>query len=262
MGSPVRAAGFVLYRWSQSAQAEYLLLRCSYGTKHWTPPKGHVDPGETDYQAALRETQEEAGLSECDMEIVPNFKSQIHYQVKHYPTGELKDKTVTYWLARIRDGVEVKLSEEHLDLCWLPLTAACERSGFDTMTQVLHESRRAWASGNSFLSTPLGVNVTVLTPLIPRTLEEPVEGVGREVPAVVVEVEGEEVVVVVAAVGDCEALLGLDSVAGALLRAAASATARIFTNPLPADVILMPGGSFISGLGDSFLMPLVWSIND
>ena len=39
----VRAAGFVLFR--RNPSVEYLLMQTSYGQHHWTPPKGHVDPG-------------------------------------------------------------------------------------------------------------------------------------------------------------------------------------------------------------------------
>lgn len=75
-----RAAGFLIYRHINSS-IEYLLLKASYGSYHWTPPKGstmisdkfipqihikfsipgHVDPGEDDFTTALRETREEAG---------------------------------------------------------------------------------------------------------------------------------------------------------------------------------------------------------
>lgn len=35
-----RAAGFLIFRrWNE--QIEYLLLKASYGKKHWTPPKGN-----------------------------------------------------------------------------------------------------------------------------------------------------------------------------------------------------------------------------
>lgn len=34
-----RAAGFLIFR-RLNEQIEYLLLRASYGSKHWTPPKG------------------------------------------------------------------------------------------------------------------------------------------------------------------------------------------------------------------------------
>lgn len=34
---------------------------------------GHVDPGESDWVTALRETKEEAGLSESDLEVSQNY---------------------------------------------------------------------------------------------------------------------------------------------------------------------------------------------
>jgi len=33
------AAGFIIFR-KVARGVEYLMLRASYGTKHWTPPKG------------------------------------------------------------------------------------------------------------------------------------------------------------------------------------------------------------------------------
>lgn len=55
------AAGFVLFRRFQ-CEVQYLLLRASYGSKHWSPPKGYVDAGEDEYTTALRELEEETGL--------------------------------------------------------------------------------------------------------------------------------------------------------------------------------------------------------
>lgn len=34
-----RAAGFLIFR-EFNNKIEYLLLKASYGSKHWTPPKG------------------------------------------------------------------------------------------------------------------------------------------------------------------------------------------------------------------------------
>jgi bis(5'-nucleosidyl)-tetraphosphatase len=36
-----RAAGFLIYR-INSSNIEYLLMKASYGIKHWTPPKGKI----------------------------------------------------------------------------------------------------------------------------------------------------------------------------------------------------------------------------
>ena len=118
--SVVRAAGLIVYR-RMLETFQYLMMQTSYGEHHWTPPKGHVDPGETDMEAALRETQEEAGLTSSDLNIASDFKKELNYEVKGKP------KIVTYWLAELKDpSTPVKLSNEHQDFKWLNLQQACD----------------------------------------------------------------------------------------------------------------------------------------
>lgn len=113
-GRQLRAAGLVIFRYLQSkGYPEYLLLQASYGSHHWTPPKGHVHPGESDYQTALRETEEEAGYKEQDLNLT-SIKKTLYYNVRGVP------KTVVYWLAELRDyNNPVRLSREHQDYKWL-----------------------------------------------------------------------------------------------------------------------------------------------
>ena len=137
---PVRAAGFIIYRKTQEIQ--FLLLQCSQA-KHWSPPKGHVDPGESDYETALRETVEESGFSQEMLKIIPDFKVELNYQVKSRRTQhELVPKVVTYWLAELMDFEKnvVKLSHEHQDFKWLPLKETCDLSGFKDMNEAFEKS--------------------------------------------------------------------------------------------------------------------------
>ncbi|XP_020904804.1 bis(5'-nucleosyl)-tetraphosphatase [asymmetrical] [Exaiptasia diaphana] len=119
-GRELRAAGLVIYRYLKAkGLPEYLLLQTSYGKHHWTPPKGHVDPGESDYETALRETKEEAGFGEDDLNMT-SVKKTLHYEVRGRP------KTVIYWLAELKDYKKsVKLSDEHQDYKWLTFESAC-----------------------------------------------------------------------------------------------------------------------------------------
>lgn len=106
-------------------------MKASYGTRHWSPPKGHVDPGESDYDAALRETEEEAGFRPSVLKVVPDFSVVLKYSVKNKP------KIVTYWLAELIDPREndVKLSREHEDYKWLLLNEAMALSGFEDLNE-------------------------------------------------------------------------------------------------------------------------------
>src|SRR5690349_6587521 len=56
------SAGFVLFRDSAEGPL-YLLL--DYG-RHWDYAKGHLEEGETAWQAAVRELREETGIRQVD----------------------------------------------------------------------------------------------------------------------------------------------------------------------------------------------------
>ncbi|KMY89369.1 bis(5'-nucleosyl)-tetraphosphatase [asymmetrical] [Drosophila simulans] len=119
-----KAAGFVIFR-RLCGEIQYLLLKASYGSFHWSSPKGHVDPGEDDFTTALRETKEEAGYDEKDLIIYKDTPLTLNYEVNSKP------KIVIYWLAELRNPCqEPILSEEHTDLKWLPKEEAKQCVGF------------------------------------------------------------------------------------------------------------------------------------
>jgi len=55
-------AGGIVYRLAKS-RTEYLVVSARKSDPEWVFPKGHVEPGETFEQAAVREVREEAGLA-------------------------------------------------------------------------------------------------------------------------------------------------------------------------------------------------------
>ena len=91
-------------------------------------PKGHIDPGETVEQTALRETCEESGY--CDLDIVADLgtaRSEYDFRGKHFV------RTENYFLMRLRSSEQrpqdVKPgSEEALfNPTWLPDLATALR---------------------------------------------------------------------------------------------------------------------------------------
>ena len=48
---------------------------------------GHVDPGESDYETAIRETSEEAGLDQKTFSVIPDFKCELNYRVTNHRDG-------------------------------------------------------------------------------------------------------------------------------------------------------------------------------
>jgi len=137
-GKVIRAAGLVVYRLIES-KPQYLLLQhapSKYGPGlHWTPPKGHVDPGEDELRTAYRETEEEAGINQSQLELIEGFKETLQYDVTRGP------KTVVYWLARVKDpNVPVKLSNEHQASGWFDIDAAVSKSEYEIMIALLRKA--------------------------------------------------------------------------------------------------------------------------
>ncbi|UJR13774.1 hypothetical protein I4U23_000784 [Adineta vaga] len=129
------AAGFIIFRQLAEKPIQYLLLQTSYGQHHWTPPKGHLDPGESPIQAAERETKEEAGLDKNDFDYYDKFVEKTTYNVK----GEPKD--VYYYLGRLRNAEkQIDLSDEHQALSWANLKEACDLVKHENMQVILKKA--------------------------------------------------------------------------------------------------------------------------
>jgi 8-oxo-dGTP pyrophosphatase MutT (NUDIX family) len=58
----VEQAGSIVVS-TRGGAASILLITAKRNRNHWVFPKGHVDPGETFEQTALREAEEEAGIA-------------------------------------------------------------------------------------------------------------------------------------------------------------------------------------------------------
>lgn len=94
---------------------EFLLMRHA---DRWDLPKGHLDPGETETECALRELAEETGLSDADVDLDPGFRFETKYNVRTDRTGgEWWPKTLVIFLGRLNRDSEITLTE-HLGYEW------------------------------------------------------------------------------------------------------------------------------------------------
>lgn len=126
--SSERSAGIILFR--EDAERRLFLL-LDYG-RYWDYPKGHVEPGEDDPTAALRELAEETGIT--DAQILPGFSFPITYYFRH-PKKGLVRKTVMFFLARTSTE-RVTISDEHVGHIWLPATEALDKVKYPTAKKV------------------------------------------------------------------------------------------------------------------------------
>jgi 8-oxo-dGTP pyrophosphatase MutT (NUDIX family) len=124
-----RSAGVIVYRDAPGGKRLYLLL--DYG-RYWDYPKGHVEAGEDDITAALRELHEETAIR--DVQLVPGFTHEIVYYFRT-PRGKLVRKSVVFFLASTTNS-RVRLSEEHVGYEWLNAEDALARLKYATARKV------------------------------------------------------------------------------------------------------------------------------
>ena len=109
----VRAAGGLLFRQAADGPVEVVLVhRPAYDD--WTFPKGKLDPGETDADAAVREVEEETGLRSRPVRDLGTTS---------YHDSRGRPKTVRYWEMTAIDGV-LGPANEIDEARWVPLDEA------------------------------------------------------------------------------------------------------------------------------------------
>src|SRR4051794_23538781 len=124
-----RSAGVVVFRNDPGGRV-FLLL--DYG-RFWDYPKGHVEKGEDDLAAALRELKEETGLA--DVELVDGFREEMTYFFRDKKKGLIK-KTVVFFLAQT-DSDKITVSHEHEAGEFLPYEQALERLTYPNAKKLL-----------------------------------------------------------------------------------------------------------------------------
>lgn len=88
----------------------------AHGAGTWGPPSGHIDYGETPEQTAMRETQEETGVSINDLKFRCVTNDIFEKDQKHY---------ITLWFQAVYVAGEAKLKapDEESEVGWFALDA-------------------------------------------------------------------------------------------------------------------------------------------
>jgi bis(5'-nucleosidyl)-tetraphosphatase len=131
-----RSAGVIVYRRAARANEEEFLL-LDYG-RFWDYPKGHVEKGEDDLEAALREVKEETGVD--DLTLHDGFRHEITYFFRDKRKGLIK-KTVVFFLGRTK-AKDVTLSHEHSGAEFLPFDEAAKRVTYPTAKATLRAAKK------------------------------------------------------------------------------------------------------------------------
>jgi len=135
-----KSAGAIIFR-KEEGKIYYLLLHYPSSAKakkdYWDFPKGHIDKGEKELDAARREIEEETGLK--NVEFVDGFKEWIKYFFKFKEENILK--FVTFYLAKTGNK-NVKVSFEHIGYKWSLFEEALEQLTFENAKGILKKANK------------------------------------------------------------------------------------------------------------------------
>ena len=113
----VKSCGFILFRGNRNQPHKSFLLM-----KHadrYDLPKGHIEPGESDLECALREMNEETGIPISAVQIEPEFEYRsIYYPQYERFNDQILEKTLIIFLGWV-DAPTVTPSTEHLGYEWI-----------------------------------------------------------------------------------------------------------------------------------------------
>ena len=134
-----------------SDSVSFLLLK---HPNRWDLPKGHVDPGETNMECALRELEEETGIEAQDLIIDPDFKYKQKYMVTSKRTnGKPQKKKLIIYIAKLVRPTELKLTEHESSewFKWNPPHSIQEK----TIDPLLAKIQNHWQQPAKLPSTQL-----------------------------------------------------------------------------------------------------------
>lgn len=124
------SAGGVIYRRSAEGPL-YLVIRDSY--RNWGFPKGHVEEGESEVDAARREAGEETGLDHLIFRA-PALEIDWFFRFR----GRLIHKTCAFFIFESPDGDASPQVDEGISACrWLPFEEALRVLSYANAREVL-----------------------------------------------------------------------------------------------------------------------------
>jgi 8-oxo-dGTP pyrophosphatase MutT (NUDIX family) len=126
-----KSCGAVIFK--ANGVRKYLLLHYEGG--HWDFVKGHVENNETERETVLRETQEEAGIT--DPKFIEGYRNPISYYYRR--AGETVYKEVVFYLLESKTDA-VRLSREHVGFDWMSYEKAYERLTYKNAKDTLRKA--------------------------------------------------------------------------------------------------------------------------
>ena len=136
-------SGGIVFRLTRDRKdLEILLIQDS--KNRWTIPKGHIEPGETARQTAVREIGEEAGLHHIQ---VITWLGKIHF--KYRRQDKLVLMTTQIYLVRALDSKETPTKEKWMNgIKWFRFADALDAIEYDDIEKLMLIAKNKIRSGD------------------------------------------------------------------------------------------------------------------
>jgi 8-oxo-dGTP pyrophosphatase MutT (NUDIX family) len=133
--SEISAGGVVYERKDDDVRVALAARRTRKGELVWGLPKGGIDEGESEVDAAIREVREETGLEA----VVEEDLGQIRYM--YVWEGVRVRKSVRFFLMQATGGDVSRHDDEMEDVRWFSLPSAIRRAAYRGEREVLERAR-------------------------------------------------------------------------------------------------------------------------
>ncbi len=123
-------SGGVIYR-LKNGEVEILLIQDS--RDRWTIPKGHIEPGESAKQTAIREIGEEAGLQEVE---VQGWLGKINFRYRRL--NRLVLMTTQVYLVKAKGDTDAIKKEDWMNgIKWFKFADALEAIEYEDISKLM-----------------------------------------------------------------------------------------------------------------------------
>lgn len=128
-----KSCGAIVYRKSHG-NTEILLIK-HVNSGHWSFPKGHMEPGETEEQTALREIKEETGI---DVLLDTTFRETVSY----FPRKDTQ-KLVVYFVGKARNYEFTPQEDEIAQIRWVEIGRAAALLTYENDKTIVQKAKTA-----------------------------------------------------------------------------------------------------------------------
>lgn len=124
-------------------QKDIKILLIQDSKNRWTIPKGHIEPGETAKQTAIREIGEEAGLFHIQ---ALTWLGKIHF--KYRRLDQLVLMTTQIYLVRALDDTETPTKEKWMKgIKWFKFTDALDAIEYEDIEKLMLIAKKKIRAG-------------------------------------------------------------------------------------------------------------------